>query len=203
MLARRPAQQQQSWSSNSSSMSHPCWSRLTQVPAAPSATASGGLAALAVKHLLGAMSSNSSSSSSGSTQEADLHVPTVLAAECGASRACLLLQPVLRPLLWPFSRPLPLLLVLPLTSAWSAVPLQLFLPWVAQLLARLGDPGGAVLVAPLRELAARYCLCPRTCCMYTYMLHVYIHVACIHTCCMYTYMLHVYIHVACIHTWHV
>eukprot|EP00879_Flechtneria_rotunda_P006358 GHRR01006682.1.p1 GENE.GHRR01006682.1~~GHRR01006682.1.p1 ORF type:complete len:951 (+),score=449.54 GHRR01006682.1:412-3264(+) len=119
--------------------------------------ASGGFAALAVKHLLGAMAAQG-----GSSNKACLHVPSVLAvmstdnnasaaagdaistassssdgskqgaadANSTASRA--------------------------FAAVWQAVPLHVFLPWVSQLLARLGDLEGKVLVAPLEALAAKF-----------------------------------------------
>jgi hypothetical protein len=40
-------------------------------------------------------------------------------------------------------------------EGWRSVPLHVFLPWVSQMLARLGGEEGGVLVEPLLELARR------------------------------------------------
>ena len=41
------------------------------------------------------------------------------------------------------------------SRGWRRVPLRALLPWLSQMLSRLGAPEGAALVAPLEELARR------------------------------------------------
>ncbi|KAF8072467.1 hypothetical protein HT031_000126 [Scenedesmus sp. PABB004] len=99
-------------------------------------SAAGGLAALAVRHLLAAMAAGGPHSGA-----ARLHVPTVLAALAarpgggggGAAAAAAF------------------------AAGWQAVPLHVLLPWASQLLIRLGDgDAGEALRAPLEALAARF-----------------------------------------------
>lgn len=106
-------------------------------PAGALVTGNGGLAALAVKHVLAAMAAGGSSS-----EAACLHVPTVLSAMASApaagdggssAAACDAFA-----------------------SGWQSVPVHVFLPWASQLLARLGSVEGAVLVGTLEALAHRY-----------------------------------------------
>jgi hypothetical protein len=41
-------------------------------------------------------------------------------------------------------------------AGWRGVPLKALLPWLSQMLSRLGEEEGAVLAAPLEELARRW-----------------------------------------------
>lgn len=40
-------------------------------------------------------------------------------------------------------------------ETWRGVPLGVYLPWISQMLSRLGDSEGKTLLTPLEELAAR------------------------------------------------
>lgn len=106
--------------------------------------AGGGPAALAVSNLLAAMAAG------GSGSDASLHMPTVLsvlaepsepaAADGAVAAAATAVAAAARAAF---------------EAGWRRVPLHLILPWVSQLLARLGDAEGDTLAAPLQELAAR------------------------------------------------
>jgi hypothetical protein len=50
------------------------------------------------------------------------------------------------------------------SAGWRGVPLRALLPWVPQMLSRLGDAEGQDLAAPLEELARRWaCVCVCEC----------------------------------------
>lgn len=107
---------------------------------------------LVVQHLLQAMAHQSASGS-----EARLFLPAVLSAlsqphqpppdasaggrKAGAHTAAAAAAAALSPGEQAFQ------------EHWRDVPLGIFLPWVSQMLSRLGEPEGRVLKGPLEELA--------------------------------------------------